>query len=130
MKTAKDLKSIVKLAQSFALESANSIAASIKAATKNKFDNIIVMSHVPFFRESHYHNGAPGDVAAVPWFTNKYCGDMMLAAAQAYPNVRFTVLTGHTHSRWSGKLAPNLWVHVAHAEYGLPSVADVIEIGE
>jgi hypothetical protein len=53
---------------------------------------------------------------------------MLLAASKAYPAVNFTVLAGHTHGKYDGKIAPNLRVLVGGADYGHPALAGLIEV--
>lgn len=97
-----------------------------QAAARHK--NIIVLTHVPPFAEAHMHNGRLGDDNAMPWFTSKMMGDMLLDAARSYPTVNFTVLAGHTHGEYAGKPARNMRVMIAGADYGRPKLASMIEV--
>jgi hypothetical protein len=90
--------------------------------------NIIVLTHYPPYQESHIHEGRVGDMHAQPWFTCRMMGEMLRDAAKAYPNVKFTVLAGHTHGKYDGKIANNLEIHVGGAEYNQPALQGLIEV--
>jgi hypothetical protein len=55
-------------------------------------------------------------------------GDAIFAAAKAYPNVKFTVLSGHLHSHYEQELLNNLTVRVGKSSYGSPQLAGFIEV--
>jgi Icc protein len=90
--------------------------------------HIIVLTHYPPFPQTHVHEGRQGDAHAMPWFTSKYMGDLLMAASTAYPLVKFTVLAGHTHGKFDGKITNNLEVHVGASEYGQPTLQGLIEV--
>lgn len=117
---------IVGLARKLAHEAVTHVQEGIKQAVRYH-KNIIVMTHYPPYPESHVHEGKVGDRFAMPWFTSKFMGDMLTAAAKAYPATSFTVLCGHTHGAWSGQPYPNMRLHVGGAEYGAPRVAGIID---
>ena len=121
---------IIQISQRLAQQSVNHIANGIKAVVKES-DHIIVMTHVPPFRESfngmNKHSGTSvNDV--LPWYTCKLMGDTLLAAAKTYPHVKFTVLSGHAHSHYDNDLLNNLNVKVGRAIYGNPQLASSISI--
>lgn len=118
---------IVSLSRKLAHAGVMHVMEGIKSAVRYH-KNVIVLTHFPPFAESHIHEGKVGDDYAQPWFTSKLMGDMMLDAARAYPNVNFTVLSGHTHGKYDGEFGKNLRVHVAGAEYGQPRLASMIEV--
>lgn len=118
---------IVETARKFAHEAVLHVQNSIKQATRYH-KNIVVLTHFPPFKESHIFEGRQGDDAALPWYTSKMMGDMLLAAAKAYPTHTFTVLAGHTHGQYMGKFADNLLVHVGGAVYGQPKLQGLIEV--
>lgn len=101
-----------------------------KALALKSIKNVIVLSHVPPFKESHVFQGKIGADYAQPWFTSKLLGDMLLDAARSYPNINFTVLAGHTHGEVDYVPRHNLRVKVAGAVYGKPSLASLIDIVE
>lgn len=123
----KDRNAMVQQIRTVADEDAHHVMEGIKAAARNH-KNVVVAVHVPPFTQSHVFEGKPGDAEAAPWFTSKVMGDVLYAAAQAFPKTNFTVLCGHTHGKWDGNIAPNMVCHVAGAEYGSPSVAGMINV--
>jgi len=121
---------IIQVARSIAQQAVNHVAGGIKAAVRDT-RHIIVMTHVPPFRESFnaaekYKGSSSSEI--VPWYTCKLMGDMLMAAARAYPHVKFTVLSGHVHSRYDDDLLNNLNVKVGGAIYGNPQLASVISV--
>lgn len=122
-----DMSAIITLAQKLAHDAVVSVANGIKAAVRYH-KNVIVLTHFPPFAESHIHNGKVGDDHAMPWFTSKIMGDMLLQAAQTHSNVNFTILAGHTHGAYNNRLAKNLHVLVGGAEYGQPRLQQMIDI--
>lgn len=122
-----DKSTIVSLARKLARDAVLHVQAGIKQAVRYH-KHVIVLTHFPPFREAHVHQGRTGDDHAQPWFTSRMMGDMLLDASRAYPNVKFTVLSGHTHGKWSGKIAENLMVHVGGAEYARPVTQGLVEV--
>jgi len=118
---------IVTQARKLAHEGVLHVHEGIKRATRYH-KNIIVLTHYPPFRETHVHEGKVGDEHAQPWFTSKMMGDMLLAASQAFPNHTFTVLCGHTHGKFEGKITNNLRVLVGGAEYDRPELQGLVEV--
>lgn len=121
-------QTIVDHARKLAHEGVTHVHNGIKQAVRYH-KNIVVLTHYPPFREAHVHLGKPGEAGALPWFTSKMMGDMLLDAAKAFPQVSFTVLAGHTHGKTDYSPLPNLRVHVGGAEYDRPELQGMIEIG-
>jgi len=120
-------QSIVNEARRLSLESATHVHDSIKKAVKYH-KNVIVLTHVPPFKESHIYEGRVSDDGAQPWFTSQLMGNVLLDAAKAFPAHSFKVLCGHTHGEFHGAFANNLEVHVAGAEYGKPRLQGLVEV--
>lgn len=89
---------------------------------------VIVLVHVPPFREAAWYRGQPSDENWVPWFSCRAVGEVILACARVHPEVRFLVLCGHTHSAGVYSPVHNVTVHTAEAEYGVPRVQRVFEV--
>lgn len=126
-RTIKDKNGLVSFARKLANEGIMHISEGIKAAVRH-YKNIIVLSHPVPFKEAHIYDRAIGNDNAQPWYTSKQLGDTLLAAARAYPNVKFTSLSGHTHGEYVGKHAGNLLVRVGGARYGSPDIAGYIDV--
>ena len=123
----RDLSKVIEVSRKLAHEAVMHIHDGIKAAVRYH-NNIVVLTHVPPFQEVHYHDGQPGDANAMPWFTSKMMGDMLLNASKSFPTVSFTVLCGHTHARAQVKPAKNLTVYVGAAEYNKPTMEQLIAL--
>jgi|LauGreDrversion4_2_1035121.scaffolds.fasta_scaffold31052_5 Icc protein len=121
---------IVQIARAICAASVNHIANGIKAAIRDKYSKIIVATHVPPFKESYNGNKHFGMDAsdALPWYTSKVMGEMLLSAAKTYPHVHFTILSGHSHSHYDQDLLNNLNVRVGKSAYGTPQIAGYIDI--
>lgn len=122
-----NIDGIIKCARKLAHDGMLHLHNGIKNAVRYH-SNIVILTHVPPFEESHIYNGQQGNYVYSPWYTSKLTGDLLLQASNAYPNVNFLVLCGHTHNSWSGKIRNNLHVRVGAAEYGKPSLCELIEI--
>lgn len=127
-----DKNEIINISRRLAKEGVMHVHDGIKAAVKYH-NHIVIVTHFPPFAESHIYNGKIADQNAQPWYTSKMMGQMLLNAAQTFPKVNFTVLSGHTHGRYQGKHAPNLVVNVGGwdpgiKDYGNPLIQSVIKV--
>jgi predicted MPP superfamily phosphohydrolase len=91
------------------------------------YSHLILLTHVPPFKESCWHNGAISDDDGLPFFACKAVGDVLLEIMQVYPHRRLTVLCGHTHGRGQAQILENLLVLTGGAEYGKPEVQQIFE---
>ena len=91
-----------------------------------RFRNLILLTHVPPFKESCWHEGHISDDEFLPHFTCSAVGDMLLRVMPHYPNCNLTVLCGHTHGQGEVEMLPNLRVKTGGAEYGKPHVNGLI----
>jgi len=93
-------------------------------------DRVVVLTHVPPFREAAWYDGRMSSDEFLPWFSSRAMGEVILACAAAHPAVRFLVLCGHTHGPGTCEPARNVIVHTAGAEYGAPRVQAVFDFTE
>jgi 3',5'-cyclic-AMP phosphodiesterase len=93
-----------------------------------RFHHVIVLTHVPPFREACWHAGKVSDDNWLPFFTCKAVGDVLAETMRAAPDRRMTVLCGHTHGSGEADILPNLRVLTGGAVYGNPCVQRVIEV--
>jgi len=91
------------------------------------YSHLILLTHVPPFRESCWHNGAISDDDGLPFFSCKAVGDVLLEIMQVYPHRQLTVLCGHTHGGGQAQILDNLLVLTGGAEYGKPEIQQVFE---
>jgi predicted MPP superfamily phosphohydrolase len=89
---------------------------------------IIVLTHIPPFREVAFHAGEPCNDDFMPYFCSKAMGDVLRAVAKANTNIDFLVLCGHTHERKEYQPLDNLIVKVGQAKYGHPKIEKIINI--
>jgi hypothetical protein len=94
-----------------------------------RYAHMLVLTHVPPFREACWHDGRISDDDWLPHFSCKAVGDVLLAAMKARPDRQMTVLCGHTHGAGEAQILPNLRVLTGGAEYGKPRLQGVIEVG-
>lgn len=91
-----------------------------------RFEHVLVLTHVPPFREACWHDGAISNDDWLPFFSCKAVGDVLRRVMRAYSTRRMTVLCGHTHSAGVAHILENLVVHTGGAEYGAPKAQDVL----
>lgn len=91
-----------------------------------RYQRVIVLTHVPPFREACLHRGRVADDAWLPHFACRAVGEALAEAAAAYPGRDVTVLCGHTHEACEAQVLPNLRVLTAGAEYGEPALQQVL----
>jgi predicted phosphohydrolase len=91
--------------------------------------HVVVLTHVPPFREAAWHEGRPSDDDWVPWFACRATGEAILACARDCPATKFLVLCGHTHGAGVHFPAANVTVRTAGAAYGSPAVQGVFPFG-
>jgi Icc protein len=94
----------------------------------SRFRHVLVVTHVPPFRESCWHEGRLSDDAWLPFFTCKAVGDVLVEAMREHPDREMTVLCGHTHGAGEAEILPNLRVSTGGAVYGSPKVQRVLEV--
>src|SRR3954466_11806353 len=83
-----------------------------------RFRRVIVLTHVPPFREACWHEGKVSDDNWLPFFSCKAVGDALVGAMTAALDRKMTVLCGHTHGGGEAEILPNLRVLTGGARYG------------
>jgi len=108
-------------------EAANYLKDTLSQAL-NQFDNVILLTHVPPFREACWHNGKMSNENFLPHFACKAVGDVLFTIMAKNPDKELTVLCGHTHSSGRIQILPNLFVKTGGAEYGHPVIQEKIQV--
>ena len=94
---------------------------------------VIVVTHVPPFREVCFHGSRPSDANDLPYFACKATGEAILNTARQFPHREILVLCGHTHAAAEARVAPNVLAIAGAAEYGQPTIQRIfaapIELG-
>jgi Icc-related predicted phosphoesterase len=94
----------------------------------DSYGKVIVATHVPPFRDACFHEGKLADDEHLPHFACAAVGDTLSAMMRSRPTQHMLVLCGHTHSRGSARILPNLLVKSGGATYGQPGLAEVIDM--
>lgn len=92
-----------------------------------RYEQVVLLTHVPPFREACWHEGRISDDQWLPHFTSKAMGDALLEIMPQWPRRQLTVLCGHTHGSGECRPLENLQVITGGAEYGAPVVQRVFE---
>ena len=90
-----------------------------------RYKNLIVLTHVPPFRDSCWHEGRISDEDSLPHFACRAVGDRLSRVMRAHPDRTMEVLCGHTHSAGFARILENLTVRTGSAEYGSPALQRV-----
>ncbi len=90
--------------------------------------HVLVLTHVPPFREACWHEGRVSGDDWLPHFACKAAGGAVAEAAAAHPDRQMTVLCGHTHGAGEAQVLPNLRVFTGGAVYGAPVIQRVFDI--
>jgi len=103
--------------QSLGQDSAEALEPHVRQAARNS-EAVLVVTHVPPFRESCWHDGSISEPTWLPGFTCKAVGDMLIQAAEEAGTRHFTTLCGHTHGFGHVRMRPNLDVYTGFGDYG------------
>ncbi|MDP3092836.1 MAG: metallophosphoesterase [Nitrospira sp.] len=93
-----------------------------------RYSHVILLTHVPPFRESCWYQGQVSTDEWLPFFACQAVGDVLLETMRGRPHCQLTVYCGHTHHSGTAQVLPNLTVFTGAAEYGMPQVNAVIEV--
>ena len=106
-------------------EAAGFLHDQIQAAVTN-YSQVILLTHVPPFKEACWYQGRVADDNWLPHFSCKAVGEVLMQLMQKNQHCKMTVLCGHTHSSGFVKMLPNLVVKTGAAIYGRPSLQEVL----
>jgi 3',5'-cyclic-AMP phosphodiesterase len=94
-----------------------------------RFEHVLVATHVPPFREACLHEGVVAGDEWLPYFACRATGEALREEAARRPDRRLTVLCGHTHCAGECRPLPNLRVVTGGADYGRPALqAPLLEV--
>jgi len=117
------LKAMKKLAD----HAANHFIKVLPQALKDH-QRVIVLTHVPPFKEATWHQGKISEDDWQPFFSCKVVGDVLRDLMEQHPSCEMTVFCGHCHSSGECQILPNLKVITGGAEYGVPKIQSIIDI--
>lgn len=86
------------------------------------FRTVVLLTHVPPFREACWHEGRISDDDYLPLFASQAPGEVLTALMSARPDRKLIVLCGHTHGEGYADILPNLRVLTGGADYGAPQL--------
>jgi 3',5'-cyclic AMP phosphodiesterase CpdA len=95
-----------------------------------RYRRVLLVTHVPPFREACWHQGQLSDDAHLPHFACQAVGDALLQMMRNRPDRHLIVLCGHTHSPGVAQILPNLRVYTGGATYGRPDLQRLFAVGE
>jgi predicted phosphohydrolase len=93
-----------------------------------KYRRVILLTHVPPFREACWHEGAISSDNWLPHMSCKAVGDVILECMAAHPRSRIMVLCGHTHGSGECRPQKNIRVLTGAARYGAPVVQRTLRV--
>jgi Icc-related predicted phosphoesterase len=88
---------------------------------------VILLTHVPPFREACWHEGKISGPDHLPHFACKAVGDVLYNIMEKHPDKKLILLCGHTHSSGEVKILDNLIVYTGDAAYGAPKIQRIFE---
>lgn len=115
------LEKMQQLADADAMRLQNDLERAISQNPKK----IIVLTHVPPFKEACLHKGEMSGNDWLPYFSSKVIGDILIAVTEQNPEIEFLVLCGHTHSE-ANVCYDNLVIEVGKADYCRPEIQKII----
>ncbi len=89
---------------------------------------IIVLTHVPPFKETCLYESKISGNDFLPFFGSKATGDVLTEIAKQNSDIEFLVLCGHTHDEAHYKPFENLIIQAGKAEYFHPEIQSVFEV--
>ena len=119
---------LVEKMQQLADLDANALQHDLDQAIAQHPKKIIVLTHVPPFKEACMHLGQISDDNWLPYFSSKVVGDVLIQVANDNPSIEFLVFCGHTHSEACFQPLANLIVKAGRAEYYQPEIQELILI--
>jgi predicted MPP superfamily phosphohydrolase len=90
--------------------------------------HIVVLTHVPPWKEGAWHMDSYSDDYHLPFFSSKVVGDVLTGYMQEHPEQKMTVLCGHTHGGGKAQILPNLLCLTGKAEYYKPKLQRILTV--
>lgn len=95
-----------------------------------KYDNIILLTHVPPFREACTYKGKPTKRDYLPHFSCKAVGDAINEIMREHPKKSLTVLCGHTHGGARVEMGDNknIFVKAGQLTGRAPDIQEIFKV--
>ena len=113
--------------QALADEAAEHLRRTLPEALR-AHEEVILLTHVPPFREAAWHQGRPSGEEWLPFFCCGAVGEVLKSSMRDHPDRKLTVLCGHTHGAGTCRILPNLSVRTGGAAYGSPEIQTVLQV--
>ena len=91
-------------------------------------NQVLVLTHVPPFREACWYEGQTTDDNWAPFFVAGQIGNTLTEFCHQRPECKITVLCGHTHHAGFAQMSDNLQVFTGAATYGRPEIEATISV--
>jgi hypothetical protein len=108
-------------------EAASHFRRQLPLALK-QYDHVMLLTHVPPFRELCYHKGELLKDEYAPHYCCIAVGEAIVDVMKDFPKRRVTVLCGHLHSSSQHNPLPNVSVMIGGAEYGQPAIVRIFTL--
>lgn len=119
---------LLKKMQAIADEDAKQLENKMNQINFDNVKKIIILTHVPPFKEACWHEGKISTDDYLPFFASKATGEKIQKIALKYPDHSFLVLCGHTHGTGYYQALDNLAVKTGGAEYFSPEIQELITL--
>lgn len=106
--------------QQLADADASRLKENLYLAIQQRPKKIIILTHVPPFKEACMYDGKISDEDWLPFFGSKVMGDILMEIAAKNAAIEFLVFCGHTHSQAHCQPLANLTIEAGRAEYYHP----------
>lgn len=91
-------------------------------------ERILVLTHVPPFRESCWYEGGQTNDEWAPFFVCGAVGWILKRFCARHPRHQVLVLCGHTHHAGRAEMMDNLQVWTGGAQYGVPKLWEILDL--
>lgn len=91
-------------------------------------EQLIVLMHVPAWRDVCWYGGRISDDKWAPHFTCVAAGEVIEEFAAGRPDLDLLVLSGHTHGGGVTQIAENITAKSGAAEYGIPMIVEILSV--
>lgn len=119
---------LLKKMQHLADADAAHLQAQLIQAVEQKPKKIIVLTHVPPFKEICLPRENANRNDWLPYFSSQAMGQVLLEAAERNSTIEFLVLCGHTHIAAQYRPLDNLRVEAGTSEYYKPGIQAIIQL--
>jgi 3',5'-cyclic AMP phosphodiesterase CpdA len=95
-----------------------------------RYRRVVLVTHVPPFREAAWHDGRSSDDDWLPFFSCRAVGDVLVQTMRRHPHCDLLVLCGHTHGSGEARMLDNLRVRTGGAEDRRPRIQAMLQLPE